>query len=99
MVYFLSSKHYVHVLLHNFRLHTIKHVRTLCASRTSWNFTDGELLVGPSGYRSMVGTLQYLIIMIPDIVYVVNVVSQYIHVCCTTHLHAVKHIFKYLRGA
>lgn len=34
----------------------------------------------------------------PDIAYAVHVVSQFMHVPRTTHLHAVKRIFKYLQG-
>jgi len=34
----------------------------------------------------------------PDIVYVMHVVSQFMHAPRTTHLHAIKRIFKYLQG-
>ena len=46
----------------------------------------------------MVGALQYLTMTRPDIAYVVHVVSQFMHAPCTSHLHAVKCIFKYLQG-
>jgi len=47
----------------------------------------------------MVGALQYLTMTRPDISYVVHVISQFMHAPCTTHLHAVKRIFRYLQGA
>jgi len=34
----------------------------------------------------------------PDIAYAVHVVSQFMHAPRTTHLHAVKRIFRYLQG-
>nr|XP_016486528.1 PREDICTED: uncharacterized mitochondrial protein AtMg00810-like [Nicotiana tabacum] len=46
----------------------------------------------------MVGALQYLTLTRPDIAYVVNVVSQFMHAHCTTHLQCMKHIFRYLQG-
>uniref|UniRef100_A0A3Q7EAP7 Reverse transcriptase Ty1/copia-type domain-containing protein n=1 Tax=Solanum lycopersicum TaxID=4081 RepID=A0A3Q7EAP7_SOLLC len=59
---------------------------------------DGELLTDPSEYRSMVGALQYLTMTRPNIFYVVNVVSQFMHDPHTTHMHCVKRIFRYLSG-
>ncbi|CAH9107803.1 unnamed protein product [Cuscuta epithymum] len=46
----------------------------------------------------MVGALQYLTITRPDITYVVHLVSQFMHAPRTTHLAAVKRIYRYLQG-
>ena len=59
---------------------------------------DGELLADPTDYRSMVGALQYLTMTRPDIAYDVHMVSQFMHAPRTSHLHAVKRIFRYLQG-
>ena len=59
---------------------------------------DGELLADPTYYRSMVGALQYLTMTRPDIAYAVNMVSQFMHVPRTTHLHAVNFFSRYLEG-
>lgn len=77
-------------------MHTTKHVSTPSLSRTSLTLTDGELLADPTKYRSMVGALQYLTMTRPNIAYAIHVVSQYMHAPRTTHLHAIKHIFRYL---
>ena len=45
----------------------------------------------------MVCALLYLTMTRPDITYAVHV-SQFVHAPYTTHLHAVKHIFRYLQG-
>ncbi|CAH9130601.1 unnamed protein product [Cuscuta epithymum] len=95
---FLSQHKYVSDLLFRFHLHTLKSVRTPLTTRTSLSLTDGELLADVTEYRSMVGALQYLTLTRPDITYVVHLVSQFMHAPCTTHLFAVKRIFRYLQG-
>ncbi|CAH9088824.1 unnamed protein product [Cuscuta epithymum] len=95
---FLSQHKYMSGLLSRFHLHTLKSVRTPFATRTSLSLTDGELLVDATEYRSMVGVLHYLTLTRPDIIYVVHLVSQFMHAPRTTHLFAVKRIFRYLHG-
>ncbi|CAH9116940.1 unnamed protein product [Cuscuta epithymum] len=46
----------------------------------------------------MVGVLQYLTMTRPDITFVVHLVSQFMHAPRTSHLLAVKRIFRYLQG-
>lgn len=46
----------------------------------------------------MVGALQYLTMTRPDIAYVVDMVSQFMHAPRTNHFHAVKSFFRYLQG-
>ena len=41
--------------------------------------SDGPLFSDPTLYRSLVGALQYLTITRPDMAYVVNFVSQFLH--------------------
>ncbi|XP_015165149.1 uncharacterized mitochondrial protein AtMg00810-like [Solanum tuberosum] len=94
----LSQQKYISDFLLKFHMHTCKPVGTPLASRTTICLVDGELLPEPSEYMSMVGVLQYLTLIRPDIAYVVNVVSQFIHAHRTTHLHCVKRIFRYLHG-
>ncbi|CAH9082806.1 unnamed protein product [Cuscuta europaea] len=66
--------------------------------RTTLSLTDGELLTDATEYRSMVGALQYLTLTRPDITYAVHLVSQFMHAPRTTHMLAVKRIFRYLQG-
>lgn len=95
---FLSQHKYVSDLLRKFHFHTLKSVRTPCVSRTTLSLTDGELLSDPSYYHCIVGALPYLTMTRPDIAYAVHVVSQFMHAPRSTHLHAVKRIFRYLQG-
>ncbi|GJR18175.1 retrovirus-related pol polyprotein from transposon TNT 1-94 [Tanacetum coccineum] len=54
--------------------------------------------VDPHNYRGMVSTLMYLTTSRPDLTFVVCMCAQYQAKPIEKHLHAVKRIFKYLRG-
>ncbi|GJR73018.1 hypothetical protein Tco_0085383 [Tanacetum coccineum] len=59
--------------------------------------TQGKA-VDPTHYRGMVGTLMYLTASRPDLTFVVCMCARYQAKPTEKHLHAVKRIFKYLRG-
>ncbi|GJT90640.1 hypothetical protein Tco_1079485 [Tanacetum coccineum] len=59
--------------------------------------TQGKA-VDPTHYRGMVGTLVYLTSSRPDLVYAVCMCARYQARPTEKHLHAVKRIFRYLRG-
>nr|GEW61215.1 retrovirus-related Pol polyprotein from transposon TNT 1-94 [Tanacetum cinerariifolium] len=54
--------------------------------------------VDPTHYRGMIGTLMYLTASRPDLTFVVCMRARYQAKATEKHLHAVKRIFKYLRG-
>ncbi|GJQ93152.1 retrovirus-related pol polyprotein from transposon TNT 1-94, partial [Tanacetum coccineum] len=60
--------------------------------------TQGKA-VDPTHYRGMVGTLMYLTASRPDLTFVVCMCAWYHAKPTERHLHAIKRIFKYLRGA
>ncbi|GKE15497.1 hypothetical protein Tco_1423074 [Tanacetum coccineum] len=59
--------------------------------------TQGKA-VDPIHYRRMIGTLMYLTASRPDLTFVVCMCARYQEKPTGKHLHAVKIIFKYLRG-
>ncbi|GKD23141.1 hypothetical protein Tco_1224844, partial [Tanacetum coccineum] len=59
--------------------------------------TQGKV-VNPTHYRGMVGTLMYLTASRPDLTFSVCMCSRYQANPTKKNLHAVKRIFKYLRG-
>jgi hypothetical protein len=59
---------------------------------------DGATFEDQQLFRSIVGALQYVIISMPDISYVVNRVSQFMHAPTCVHWAAVKRILRYLKG-
>nr|GEX45767.1 copia protein [Tanacetum cinerariifolium] len=54
--------------------------------------------VDPSHYRGMIGTLLYLTASRPDLQFVICMCAQYQARPTEKHVHAVKSIFRYLRG-
>jgi len=58
---------------------------------------EGEV-VDPTAYRSIIGSLRYLVNTRPDIAFAVGVVSRYMEAPGKEHWAAVKHILRYLKG-
>ena len=72
-----------------------------CATPTTSGFSltnEGEMLSNPSLYRTLVGFLQYLTYTPPDIVFVVNRLSQFLAAPKVQHWVACKRLLKYLKG-
>ncbi|XP_022889299.1 uncharacterized protein LOC111404771 [Olea europaea var. sylvestris] len=62
------------------------------------NDTDGNLLLDPASYRRLVGRLIYLTITRHDIVFSVNILSQFMHSPRTPHMTAATHVLRYIKG-
>ncbi|XP_019052063.1 PREDICTED: uncharacterized protein LOC109114206 [Nelumbo nucifera] len=75
-----------------------KGVSTSLSLSTTFSATSGSALSDPSTFRSIVGMLQYLMITHPDIAFVVNWVSQFMHKPTTEHWTAVKRLLRYLNS-
>ncbi|XP_065631288.1 uncharacterized mitochondrial protein AtMg00810-like [Quercus suber] len=60
--------------------------------------SDGLLFSDPTLYRSLVGALQYLTIMRPDIAHAINCVSQFLRSSTEDHFLAVTCILRYVKG-
>jgi hypothetical protein len=59
---------------------------------------SGTALPDPTEYRTIVGSLQYLLITRPDLAFAVNKLSQYMHTPTTDHWSFVKRLLRYLCG-
>ncbi|KAF5464172.1 hypothetical protein F2P56_014267 [Juglans regia] len=60
---------------------------------------DGALLFNPSAYRRLVGRLIYMTITLPDIVFAVNIFSQFMHAPCLPHMQAATRVLRYIKGS
>jgi hypothetical protein len=58
---------------------------------------NGEAM-DPTGYRSLIGSLRYIVNTRPDLAFSVGVVSRYMEVPGKEHWATVKHILGYLKG-
>jgi len=59
---------------------------------------EGEDVVNPTAYRSLIGSLRYIVNSRPDLAYAVGVVSRYMEALGREHWDAVKRILRYLKG-
>ena len=60
---------------------------------------EGELFEDPERYRRLVGKLNYLTVIRPDIAHLISVVSQYMSSPTVDNWAAIEHILYYLKGA
>ena len=77
-------------------MHEKKLVLAPMPTNPSLTLQSGSSLSDPSQYRTIMGSLQYLLIMRPDIAFVVKKLSQYMHCPSTEHWPYVKHLLRYL---
>ncbi|KAK8956530.1 Syntaxin-22 [Platanthera zijinensis] len=98
----LSQRKYCFDLLHDAGYSRCKPVdgpmdinHKLCAHASDSDF----LLTNLEYYRRLVRKLIYLTVTRPDILFVVGVVSRFMHESCISHLQAVERILRYLKTA
>jgi hypothetical protein len=60
--------------------------------------TSTAASVDSTMYRSIVGSLRYLLHTRPDLCFAVGIVSRYMERPTTEHMSAVKHILRYIKG-
>ncbi|KAL6334413.1 hypothetical protein AAG906_014991 [Vitis piasezkii] len=94
----LSQRRYIMDLLTQTKMQDAKTVLTPIPTSPTLMFTSGYSLSDPIEYFQVVGTLQYLLITIPNIAFVVNKLSQYMHCPTTLHWSFVKQLLCYLVG-
>lgn len=94
----LMQRKYVTDLLTKTNMLHSKPVSTPMASTPKLTTRSGSILSDPREYRQIVGSLQYLSLTRPDILYAVNRLSQFMHQPTTDHWLAVKRLLRYLSG-
>ncbi|GKE30813.1 uncharacterized mitochondrial protein-like protein [Tanacetum coccineum] len=95
---FISQDKYVGEILKKFGFTKVKTASTpIETQKPLLKDEDGEE-VDVHVYRSMIGSLMYLTSSRPDIMFVVCACARYQVNLKVSHLHAVKMIFKYLKG-
>ncbi|GKB93556.1 ribonuclease H-like domain-containing protein [Tanacetum coccineum] len=95
---FISQDKYVAEILKKFDLVNVKAAITPMETKVPLTKDEESFDVDVHLYRSMIGSLMYLTASRPDIMYAVCVCSRFQVTPKTSHLNAVKRIFKYLKG-
>nr|GEW60040.1 ribonuclease H-like domain-containing protein [Tanacetum cinerariifolium] len=95
---FISQDKYVAEILKKFDFVTVKTTSTPMKSNKPLIKDEEAEDVDVHLYRSMIGSLMYLIASRPDITFAVCACARFQVTPKTSHLHAVKRIFRYLKG-
>ncbi|GKC31035.1 hypothetical protein Tco_1038329, partial [Tanacetum coccineum] len=95
---FISQDKYVVDILKKFDFITVKTASTPTETNKALNKDEEAENVDVHFYRSMIGSLMYLTASRPDIMFAVCVCARFQVTPKTSHLHAVKRIFRYLKG-
>nr|GEW91811.1 hypothetical protein [Tanacetum cinerariifolium] len=95
---FLSQDKYVGDILKKFGYSDIRSANTPMEKENLWGKDGPGKDVELHLYRSMIGSLMYLIASRPDIMFAVCACARHQVTPKEFHLHAVKRIFRYLKG-
>ncbi|GJW52738.1 putative ribonuclease H-like domain-containing protein [Tanacetum coccineum] len=95
---FISQDKYVADMLTKFDLASVKTAITPMETKMALTKDEEADDVDVHLYRSMIGSLMYLTASRPDIMFAVCACSRFQVTPKTSHLNAVKRIFKYLKG-
>ncbi|GJS26042.1 retrovirus-related pol polyprotein from transposon TNT 1-94 [Tanacetum coccineum] len=95
---FLNQSKYALESLKKYGMESCNPVDTPMEEKSNMDEDTQGKAVDPTHYRRMVGNLMYLTASRPDLTFDVCMCAQYQAKPTEKHLHAVKRIFKYLRG-
>ncbi|GAB2297069.1 hypothetical protein Dimus_038454 [Dionaea muscipula] len=94
---YLSQSKYIRDLLGRTKMEDAKPVTSPLGTSTALTLKDESAHVDATMYRSVIGALQYLSITRPDISFVVNRLSQFMHCPSQLHWTATKQLLRYLK--
>nr|GEX52895.1 putative ribonuclease H-like domain-containing protein [Tanacetum cinerariifolium] len=95
---FISQDKYVKDMLKKFDMESVRTATTPYKVPKHKSKDDPDDAINVYVFRSMIGSLMYLIASRPDIMFAVSACSRHQVTPLTSHLNAVKKIFKYLKG-
>ncbi|GKE64940.1 putative ribonuclease H-like domain-containing protein, partial [Tanacetum coccineum] len=95
---FISQDKYVAEILKKFDFMSVKTASTPTETQKPLTKDEEVADVDVHLYRSMIGSLMYLTASRPDIMFAVCACSRFQVTPKTSHLHAIKRIFRYLKG-
>nr|GFA67991.1 retrovirus-related Pol polyprotein from transposon TNT 1-94 [Tanacetum cinerariifolium] len=95
---FIHQVKYAHEILNKFNLGNVRTATTPYEAPKPKSKSESDIPVNVHLYRSMIGSLMYLIASRPDIIFAVSACSRHQVTHTTSNLEVVKKIFKYLKG-
>nr|CAN68421.1 hypothetical protein VITISV_031322 [Vitis vinifera] len=85
-------------ILKKFRMEDCKEMNTPMSQKEKLSKDDGDEKVEETYFRSLIGCLMYLTATRLDILYVVSVLSRFMHYASEVHLKAAKRVVRYIKG-
>ncbi|GKA92139.1 retrovirus-related pol polyprotein from transposon TNT 1-94 [Tanacetum coccineum] len=95
---FLNQSKYALKLIKKYGMETYEPADTLMVEKSKLDEDPQGKLVNPTRYRGIIGTLMCLTTSRPELVFAVCMCARYQEKPTEKHLHAVKQMFRYLRG-
>ncbi|GJT18525.1 retrovirus-related pol polyprotein from transposon TNT 1-94 [Tanacetum coccineum] len=95
---FFNQYKYIKEMLKKFGLEDSKPIKTLMYSDTKLTKDEEYESIDSTKYQGMIGSLLYLTASRPDIMFSVCLYSRFQEAPKTSHLEAVKRIFRYIKG-
>lgn len=92
----LMQKRYIIDLLTKTKMLDAKPISMPMSLMPKLSLTSGTLLRDPSEYRTFIGSLQYLAFTRPNIAFLVNQLSHFMHRPTNQYWQAAKRILRYL---
>ncbi|XP_015057565.1 uncharacterized protein LOC107003807 [Solanum pennellii] len=95
---FICQKNYAKEILKKFNMEDCKDMNTPMNQKEKLIKNDGAEKVEKTYFRGLVGCLMYLTATRPDILYVVSILSRFMHCSSEVHLKAAKQVVRYIKG-
>ncbi|GJT53547.1 retrovirus-related pol polyprotein from transposon TNT 1-94 [Tanacetum coccineum] len=95
---FINQSKYALESLKNYDFNTCDPMDTPMVEKSKLDEDKDGKVVDPSHYHGMIGTLLYLTASRPDLQFAICMCARYQDRPIENHLHAIKRIFRYLRG-
>ena len=83
----LNQKSHIKTILHAFKMNECNSVRTPVEARFKLGIEKGKDEVNPSKFRSLIGSLRYLLNTRPDLTYNVNYLRRYMNNSSSEHMN------------
>ncbi|KAI5342475.1 hypothetical protein L3X38_010350 [Prunus dulcis] len=95
---FIHQKKYASSLLNKFGLNECNTVTTPLAATEKLTKDDGNGATSEGQYRSIVGSLLYLIATRPNIMYASSLLARFMHCPTSKHYGTAKRVLRYIKG-
>ena len=97
-IIFLSQRAYTNHILKVFKMNDCNAIQTPMEVHLKLQKEAEGKLVNSTNFRSLIGSLRYLMNTMPDITYCVSYLSRFMDKPSSEHLAAAKRILRYLKG-